>query len=62
MKKNLFVSLLLVLALVVTACSGGGEPTPAPAPTETPEAPGETPAEGIEASISVQVESTWLEY
>lgn len=63
MKKNLFLAIVLALALVVTACSGGAKPAEAPqTPAETPATPAETPAEGIEASISVQVESSWLGY
>lgn len=59
MKKKLFLSVVLALALTVTACSPAATPA-APATPETPVV--ETPAEGIEAAISVQVESTWLGY
>lgn len=60
MKRRVLLALIVVLALTITACSPStpSEPTQPTTPTE----PGETPAEGIVASISVQVESTWRSY
>ena len=58
MKKSLFLVMFLVLALAITACAPGAEEEPAPSEQPT----GETPAEGISATISVQVEADWREY
>lgn len=57
MKRNILIALFLVLALTVTACSPGANEESTEGPSE-----GEAPAEGITASISVQVEEDWREY
>lgn len=61
MKKRFLVSIILALALTVTACTTKAPETPVvtdPPPVETPE----PVAEGIEATISVQVEAVWRAY
>ena len=54
MKKRILLALLLVVALSITACSSGTEEPTNEEPTTT--------EEGIKATISVQVESTWKPY
>ena len=56
MNKKILLALFLVLAMTVTACS------PSTTPVEPDQPTLETPAEGIEASISVQVENSWRGY
>ncbi|WP_353893932.1 extracellular solute-binding protein [Proteinivorax hydrogeniformans] len=51
MKKSFSLLLIILLALPLAACGGDAE-----------EENGEVVAEGIEATISVQVEEEWLEY
>lgn len=55
MKKKIWLALFLVLAMTVTACSPS-------TPAEPDEPVTETPTEGIEASITVQVENSWRDY
>ena len=57
MKKNLFLTLILVLAVTVSACTSGAPTTPG-----TPDTPVGDSEGGIEAAITVQVEPTWLGY
>ena len=56
MNKKILLALFLVLAMTVTACS------PSTTPVEPDQPTTDTPAEGIEASISVQVENSWRGY
>lgn len=57
MKKRFLLALIVALALSITACSPSTPSEPA-----TPAEPGETPAEGLTGSISVQVETSWMSY
>ena len=63
MSKNLtwrLLALLIVLAVLVTACGGTAEPTAAPEPTEAGEAP--APTEEPAPSGEVQDFVTWYQY
>lgn len=64
MKKRVFLSLILALALLLTACAPKKVPADSnPEPATTPDTSAQEPVdEGIEASISVQVESSWRQY
>ncbi len=54
------LAVLMVLALVLTACSGGNED--AAKPTETTETTETTEAGNLTGEISVQAETAWLDY
>lgn len=57
MKRKLFIILFFVLVLTVTACSPSANDESVGELSE-----GETPTDGLSASISVQVEEDWREY
>lgn len=60
MKKSWkLTALLLALVMVLAAC-GGGNTTSTPA--ESTEGSGETPASGITAELTVQAETSWMDY
>ncbi|MGD9050021.1 MAG: hypothetical protein PVF77_18355, partial [Anaerolineae bacterium] len=62
MSKNLtwrLLALLIVLAVLVTACGGAAEPTAAPEPTEAGEAPAPTEPP---APAEVQDFVSWYQY